>query len=174
MKAMEAPPSPCARATRPQWVSGVSLHMIDALTTLHLQPDHNCNLARTMTWSVQRSLTVDSLCQAKVDDEEIGNCLETTQGTLPYLQGAYTVLKRWYLHTSAQQIHPSRADLENLSGNYAALYCRDNPSPLGHPFHTYVNRSQIKYVVLTEAEVETTVFQMVCNMAGGPHAPVGR
>ena len=59
-----------------------------------------------------------------MDAENIGACLEMTQGTFPDLQGAYTILKMCHRHAFARQPNPSWVDLEKVSGDYAALYQR--------------------------------------------------
>ena len=57
-----------------------------------------------------------------MDAEYIGSCLEMTQGTFPDLQGAYTILKMCYRHALTRQPNPSWVDLENVYGDYDALY----------------------------------------------------
>ena len=52
LKALDTPPSPCARALRPQWKSEESLRLIDAHAALLRQLDHNRNVDRTMTRDV--------------------------------------------------------------------------------------------------------------------------
>ena len=54
--------------------------------------------------------------------KEIDACLETKQGTYPYLQGAYIILKRWYHNSLVRQPNPSQAYMEKVSKYYAALY----------------------------------------------------
>ena len=49
MKALETPPPPCNGATRPQCMYEESLWMIDKRVFLRRQPDHNRNLACTLT-----------------------------------------------------------------------------------------------------------------------------
>ena len=60
--------------------------------------------------------------------EEVGAYLETTQGDFQDLQGAYTILKRWYRHASVTNL--SWADLEKVSGEYTVLYHNEDSSPL--------------------------------------------
>ena len=74
-------------------MSEESLRLIEECVTLHFQPDHNWNVARTLIRDVRRSLDVDSQHREEVAAEDIGICLETTQGTSPDLQGTYTILK---------------------------------------------------------------------------------
>jgi len=77
-----------------------------------------------------------------VAKEEIGACLETTQGTFPYIQEDYTTPKRWYRHTSARQPNPLRADMEKDSGDYAELYQKEDLSPMGRPVPTHADSFQ--------------------------------
>ena len=73
-------------------MSEESLRIIDKRATLHHQPDHNRNMACTFTRDLWRLITTDSWRQAEAATEEIGACLNMTQGTSPDLQGAYTIL----------------------------------------------------------------------------------
>ena len=98
------------------------MRLIDERPALRLQPDHNWSVAHTLTSSVWRSLTEDSLCLSEVEEEYIGDCMDMTQGTFPDLQVAYIILKMCYRHALARQPNPSWVDLEKVSGDYAALY----------------------------------------------------
>ena len=82
--------------------------------------------------------------------EDIITCQETTYGTPPDLQGAFIILKRWYRHASARQTNSSRADLEKVSGEHAALYRREYPFPLGRSVSSHVSPFQIDNGVLME------------------------
>ena len=61
--------------------------MIEDCAALRLQTGYNQNMSCTLMRSVRRFLTADSCCRAEVDVEEIGTCLQTTQGKSPDLQG---------------------------------------------------------------------------------------
>ena len=53
-----------------------------------------------------------------------------------------------------RQPNPSWEDLEMISGDYAALYQREDPYPPGRSFFTHVAPFQIDDKIPTEAEVE--------------------
>ena len=107
--------------------------------------------------------------QAGVNAEEIGACLEMTQGNYPDLEGDYTILKRSYHHSSARQPNTSLKDLKKVSGDYAALYQREEPSPTRRPVPIHVVSFQIDDRVLTEAEVEAAVRLLRVNRVGATH-----
>ena len=96
LKALEAPPPPCAHAPRPQWMSSYSICLINTCFTLRRCPNHNRNQSHTLMQYIRRSLSMDSYRQVEASVEEIGACLETCQDRPLYLQGACAVLKRWY------------------------------------------------------------------------------
>ena len=73
-----------------------SLQMIDAIAEHHRWPGPNRNVSRTMTRAVQQYLVLDNRLREKVAAEDIGDCVDSNQGTPSDLQGAYSVLKRWY------------------------------------------------------------------------------
>ena len=98
----------------------------------------------------------------------IDDFLETTRGTSPDIQGAYTILKRCYHHSSARQQNPPWSDLEKVSRDYAAIYYQEDPSPLGKPFLTHIDPFQINDGFPTEAEVKVAVCQLRSNSTGGP------
>ena len=133
LKTTEKPPSKLNRVTRPQFMLAGSLWLIDAIEDHFCRKDHNQNVARTLTRSVQQSLVVDNRHRAEVVTEEIRACLESPQGKTSYLQGEYSVLKWWYRHASGQQPHPSWNYLEKVSGEYTALYHKEHPPPPPHP-----------------------------------------
>ena len=101
-----------------------------------------------------------------MDAGDIGAFLYTTQGISPYLQGAYTILNRWYCHTSARQPNPLRADLEKVSRYYAAPYQREDLSPPGRPVPTHVTPFQIDDRFLKEAEAEAKFCLLRMNNSG--------
>ena len=98
--------------------------------------------------------------------EEIGTCLDTTQGTSPDIQGAYTILKRWYSHASARQPNSLWLNLEKVSWCNAALYQKEYLSPPGIPVLIHVDPFQIDSGVTMEAEVKASVRFMRVNRAG--------
>ena len=75
-----------------------------------------------MVQAVRRSITAESRQLAEVSAGEVGVCIETPDGESPYIQGAYTIVKRWYRGASARKPYPSQADMEMVSRDYAALY----------------------------------------------------
>ena len=122
LKVMDKPLPPLTCAPRPQWVLAGSLRLIVSRAYQHRLPYHNWNVARTLKRSVQKALVVDNHHREDVVAEEIWACLKYPQGTPSYLQGDYSVLKRWHQQESGRQTHPSRNDLEKVSGDYASLY----------------------------------------------------
>ena len=58
----------------------------------------------------------------------------------PDLQGAYSVLKRWYRQAPARSPSPSRVDMAKVTVDYAMLYQQEettNPQETGiNPRHT--------------------------------------
>ena len=59
-------------------------------------------MTRTLTKAVIKYLAVDTHRRAEFVVEEIGDCLDTPQGTPSDLQVVYSILKWWYLHASGQ------------------------------------------------------------------------
>ena len=96
--------------------------MIDERAFLRRNTQHNWNVALTLTKSVRRSLPVDSRKLAERVTKEIGDFLDPALGTHQYLQGAYTIIKRWYFHASTRVPKPSRAYMSKVTGDYVALY----------------------------------------------------
>ena len=87
------------------------------------------------------------------------------QNQPPNIKGEYAILKRWHLHSSVRHTNPSRADIEKVSGDYAALYrCKDS-SPPGRPILIHIETFQIEDGVPSEVEVEATVRQLNINKA---------
>ena len=68
-----------------------------------------------LTKSIRRFLLVDSRKITERAAEEIGSCLDPASGTPQDLQGAYTILKRWYSHASARAPSPLWADMVKVS-----------------------------------------------------------
>ena len=106
---------------RPQWMSEGSLRLIDTRANNRRQPDHDRNVDRTLTRVVWKSLAVDTCCRVEVAAEEVGVWLEYPQINPSYLQGSYSLLKRWHQHASGQQPKPSWTDSEKVPGDYVAL-----------------------------------------------------
>ena len=98
-----------------------------------------------MTKDVRRLLTEDSQRQAEMAAEEIGDYLETTQGTSPYIQGGYTILKRWYFHTSERKPNPYKENMDKVFREYADIYQWEELPPPRRLFHTHVAPFQIEY-----------------------------
>ena len=99
----------------------------------------------------------------EVATEDIGACMETTQGASQDIQGNYNILNRWYRELLSRQPNPSRSDLENVSKDYATQYQREEPSPLGRPVPKHVNQFQIYNRVPAEA----SVFWLRLKRTGG-------
>ena len=87
LKDMEKPPPSLAREPRSQWILAGSLILIDSILDHLSQPYHEQNMPCTLTKAVQKLLAVDTCCRAEVAVEEIGDCLETPQGTPSDIQG---------------------------------------------------------------------------------------
>ena len=119
-----------------------------------------------MTRYFQKYIIVDYHRGVELETEDIVSYMEIPQDTPPYLQDAYTILKRWYRHALAQQPHPSREYLKKVSGDYAIIY-QEYPSHMGRTVHTHIGTFQIEYGVPTEAEMEAEVLQMRRNRSGG-------
>ena len=79
-------------------------------------------------------------------------------GTPADLKGAYTILKRWYTHSSGRQPHLSFTDLDKVSGDYKELYWRELPSSPGIPFTIHAGTFSIGDLVLAEEEVDLDVL----------------
>ena len=90
---MPSPP-PCNHTPRTQCMSKEYLCLIEKHATIQCRPDHNWNVAHTLTRAFQRSLTTDYQRRAEVVAEEIGAFLGTTKGNYQNLKGDYTILKR--------------------------------------------------------------------------------
>ena len=88
LKVIEAPPSLCALAPSPQWISEEYLWMIDACDNLRRQPNHKRNSACTMRQAVWRYLTAGSRRQVEVTTDDIGDFMDMPKGNPPDLQGA--------------------------------------------------------------------------------------
>ena len=93
LKKMDTTTPPLTRALTPEWMSDMSLRIIDAISDHRCQPDHNRNVARNLIKSVRKSLSVDTRHRVKVAEEEIRACLETSKGTPTNLQEDYSILK---------------------------------------------------------------------------------
>ena len=72
MKELEKPTITLTRSPRPQWMSAMSLRLIDMIVEHCCQADHNRNVAHTLTKAVRKSLTVDTFRRAEAVAEEIG------------------------------------------------------------------------------------------------------
>ena len=107
----------------------MSLRLIHARADHLRQADHKWNVARTLKKAVRNSLREDKSFREEAAMEEIGEFLETPKGTTSDPQGAYSILKRWYQHESRIQPHHSCTDFDHMSGEYAALYQREDPPP---------------------------------------------
>ena len=103
---------------------------------------HIRNVARTLTNAVWRSHLVESRKRAARAAKEIVSCLELASGTTQVLQGAYTILKRWYCHASARVTNTSRAGMAKFTGECAALYWREDMIPPGRPVTNHVTCSE--------------------------------
>ena len=68
-------------------MSDTTLRMIGARADHHLRSDHNWNLKYNLTKVVNKSMAVDTRRRSEVAAEEIGSCLDNTQGKPSDLQG---------------------------------------------------------------------------------------
>ena len=57
-----------------------SLRIIDTCTAHRLRTDHNRNVTRTLTMEICPSLAVDARHREEAVAEEIGACLDSSQG----------------------------------------------------------------------------------------------
>ena len=73
---------------------------------------------------------MESMRRMNNSAEKIRLCLEPTTG-IPDLRGAYTALKNCHCHTSVRVLNSSRADMGKVTGNSAALYRQEEPTPPG-------------------------------------------
>ena len=96
-------------------MSAMSCRLIYARADHRKLPDHNRNVARTLTKSVRKSLEVDTCRRAELVTEDIGACLETPKGTPSDIQEECLIVKGWYQHALGRQPHPSCTDLEKVS-----------------------------------------------------------
>ena len=87
--------------------------------------------------SVGQSLQIIDSGRGEVA-EDIGACLDMTQGTYPDLQGDYIIMKRWYLHASVRIHNPSWEDLDKVSREYNELYQQEDPSYMVRPVPTRI------------------------------------
>ena len=136
----------------PQCMLDGSLRLIDTRSDQRRRQDHNWNMACTLTRAVQKFMLVDTRYIAEVVVEEIGACLDSPQGTPSYLQGAYSLLKRWYRHAPMCQPQHSWTDLEKVSGDNTALYQWEDPPLPVWPFPTHIILFRIYYETPTEGE----------------------
>ena len=72
LKALDSTPTPLTRPPRPQWMSDTSTRLLDERTSLHINPQHNRNVVRTLQKYVQSFLLVESRRRAEKAVEEIG------------------------------------------------------------------------------------------------------
>ena len=77
---------------------------------------HNQNVGQTLTKAVRKSLAVYICRIVEAASEEIGTFLETPKGTTSYIQGGYSIMKRWCQHASGRQTHPYHTYLEKVLG----------------------------------------------------------
>ena len=75
-------------------------------------------------------------------------------------------MKRWYWHASVRQPNTSQTDLENILGDYAALYKWDDPSILDRHVPTPVIQFKIDYEKPIEGEIVAAVRRMRSNREG--------
>ena len=87
LKEMEKTTSTVNRALSTQWMSDMPLMMIDARSDHCCRPDHNWNVAWTLKKAARKYLAVDTRRRSEVAAEEIGSCLDNTQGKPSDLQG---------------------------------------------------------------------------------------
>ena len=68
-------------------------------------------------------------------------------------RGAYTIMKLWYRHASAQVPNPFRTDMEKVRGDFQTLYQREEPHLSDLPLATHVNPDEVSENIPSEAEV---------------------
>ena len=123
-------------------MSLATINLIDEHAALRHNPCHRRNMVRDLTKSVRRFLIEDFQQRSEKVTEEIREFFELETGDT-YLQGAYTVLKRWYHHVSARAPNSSRVNIPKVSKNYATIYHREDPHPPGRPLDTHIYTFQI-------------------------------
>ena len=128
LKALEPTPTLLMHPPQPQCMSKTSVRLIDGRAALRCNIQHNRNVVRTLTKVVWRYLLLDSRRQAEKATDYIGACLEPVTGN-PDPIGTYAAPKRWYRHASMRALNPSRADMAKVTGDYAALYRREERPP---------------------------------------------
>ena len=147
LKALEIPPLSSVRSPRTLWITIETIRMIDTRAAPRCFPDHIRNQARTLTRDVRNPLSTEAWHWEETDAEEISACLEKLQDKTPDLNGWYAILKWCYCHASTRQPKPSRADLAKVSGDYAVIFQREYPYPLGRTIPIHVAPFQIEYWV---------------------------
>ena len=104
--------------------------------------------------------------RAEEAETEIGACLEpTTGGSDPC--GAYTILKRWYLHTSAWAPNPFRIDMEKVRGGFQTFHHREETHTPGLPLATHIDPAKVNDKIPSEAELEAAIRRLC------PHSAIG-
>ena len=95
-------------------------------------------------------------------------CLELVSGTPQDLKGAYTILKRCFLHTSVKAHNPPQLDMAKAMKYFAALYWWEDLTspPPDRPVTTHITAFSINNNVPMEAEVEDSVHRLRLNKAG--------
>ena len=150
---------------RPQWISPATIRLIDQRCSLRRNKFHNRATARQLTRQIKAGLKLDRKRRTEAAATQMANLLA---GEDPDLQGAYTVLKRWYKHATARQPKPSRENLESVAQQYRQLYTAEDPTPPGDPVPVHVHPFPICDAVPSESEVKSAVRRLKPNKAPGP------
>ena len=80
--------------------------------------------------------------------------MDKPQDQPPDTKGECKILKRWYHHNLARQPNPSRVDLSDISRDYAAMFQREDPSPLWRPIPIHIEPFQVEDGVTSDVEVK--------------------
>jgi Reverse transcriptase (RNA-dependent DNA polymerase) len=152
---------------RPQWMSANTIRLLDTCAALRRNPQHSRQRARVLTRQIKASLRVDRHRRAEEAALAIGQCLDTEDGAVPDLQGAWDIAKRWYRHASARPHKPSRENLIGTSTTFQALYTAEQPSPPGLPIPVSVAPFAIPDGPPTEDEIRDAVKRMRRRRATG-------
>jgi hypothetical protein len=149
---------------RLQWMSDATIRLIDSRASLRRDPHHSWQRTRALTRQIKASLKLDRAKRVEDAAAAIAACMTPDN---PDIQGAYTVLKRWYRHAAARPPKPSRENLNRVSANFHALYTCELPSPPGAPLVPQVGPFPIKDDLPSVNEVREAIKRMRRNKAPG-------
>ena len=124
------------------------------------------NVAETLKKSVRKSLVADKRRIADVTVKDIGAFLENLQGKQSDLQGAYSILKRWYQHTSGWKTYTPIQIWRRCWETTRPCTSWKTPPPVW-TIPTQVTPFGIDDGTPTDGEIEAAFIQLRRNRAGG-------